>query len=88
MTEPKTMTEAVLGLLDEQLALHQGYSAEAKNKGFAGLAAYYDTMSLGIVECIRSIRTNRLGETTQSWRTTQASEQPTIANEHSDGTHS
>jgi len=70
MTEPKSLPEAILDLLDEQLVLHQGYATEARARGLSGLAAYYDTMSLGIVECIRAIRGNRLGEQ-PSWRTSQ-----------------
>lgn len=86
MTEPKPLAEAIIELLDYELVKHQGYATEARGRGLSGLAAYYDTMSLGIVECIRSIRTNRIGDTT-SWQPQQtASAQPTLtASEQSNG---
>lgn len=87
MTEPKNLPEAILDLLDDELVLHQGYATEARARGLSGLAAYYDTMSLGIVECIRAIRGNRLGDT-QSWRTTPASEQPKLTEGQQDVPHS
>ena len=87
MTEPKSLPEAILDLLDEQLVLHQGYATEARGRGLSGLAAYYDTMSLGIVECIRTIRGNRIGDT-PSWRTAPVSEQPKLTEGQQDVPHS
>lgn len=84
MTEPKPVAEAIITLLDSELVKHQGYATEARGRGLSGLAAYYDTMSLGIVECIRSIRTNTQGDA--SWQAAQrvASEQPSISNGQTD----
>src|SRR3978361_1839048 len=88
MTEPKPLTQAIIELLDGELVKHQGYATEARGRGLTGLAAYYDNVSVGIVECIRSIRINPTGDA--SWQTAQrvASEQPSISNGQTDAPHS
>ncbi len=86
MTEPRPLSQSIIELLDSELVKHQGYATEARGRGLSGLAAYYDTMSLGIVECIRSIRTNSTGDT--SWQTQRVTqEQPTLTNGQQDSTH-
>lgn len=88
MTEPKALAQAILDLLDEQLVLHQGYATEARARGLSGLAAYYDTMSLGIVECIRAIRGNRIGDTSAWSQRSQQTDSPRLSGGPNDSTPS
>ena len=94
MGEPKPVAQVIIELLDTELVKHQGYATEARGRGLTGLASYYDNLSVGIVECIKTIRTNSIGDTA-SWQTQRvAREQPTLTasdpqrNEPPDVSHS